>query len=327
MRRSADRVRTIIAAALLLVLAPAASHADIWPSKPVKLVIGYPAGGGIDVTGRIAAEHLSKVFGQPFVIDSRPGASGNLAGDIVANLPADGYTLNLVGMSIMTVNTLLYQNLRFDPAKDFVPITLLVRLPVVLEVHKSVPVNTYAEFIDYVKKAGGKLNHGSPGLGTLPHLAAELFKQRIGFESLHVAYRGSPPFAQGMRQGELQWAFDVANFALQLSSDSTVKLLAVSSPQRYAAFPHVPTFTELGVKDTEWSVWFGLVARTGTPKDVVDKISAEIIKAWQIPENIERIRGAGFEPAATTPEETARIMDTDRALWSKVVRDHNIKAD
>jgi len=323
-------MRKIAAAACataFIVLAPLAATADSWPSKPVKMIIGYPPGGGIDLVGRAAADHLSKVFGQPFVVESKPGASGNLAGDFVVNAPADGYTLNVVGMSVMTVNTVLYKGMRFDPAKDFTPVTLLAQLPVVLEVHKNTPVNTYAEFVDYAKKAGTSLNHGSPGLGTLPHLAAELFKQRIGFDSVHVPYRGSPPFAQGMAQGELQWSFDVANFALQMSRNGVVKLLAVSSPQRYAAFPDVPTFTELGVKDTEWSVWFGLVAKTGVPKEIVDKISAEIIKGWKIPENAARISNAGLDPVATTPEETARIFDADRERWNKVVRDNNIKAD
>ncbi|MGE0748832.1 MAG: Bug family tripartite tricarboxylate transporter substrate binding protein [Rhodospirillales bacterium] len=322
-------MRTIAAAVwttAFIILVSSAAAADVWPSKPVKMIIGYPPGGGTDLVGRLAADHLSKVFGQPFVVENKPGAAGNLAGEFVVNAPADGYTLSVVGQSIMTVNSMLYKGLRFDAAKDFVPITLLVRLPVVLEVYKDTPVKTYAEFIDYVKKAGTSLNHGSPGIGTLPHLAGELFKQRIGFQSVHVPYRGSPPFAQGMTQGELQWSFDVANFALQLSRSGAVRLLAVSSPTRHPSFPDVPTFTELGVKDSEWSVWFGLVAKTGTPKDVIDKIAAEVGKAWSMPENVARIRGAGFDPAASTPEEAARFINVDRALWSKVVRDNNIQA-
>jgi tripartite-type tricarboxylate transporter receptor subunit TctC len=310
-----------------IMLASAAASADGWPSRPVKMIIGYPPGGGTDLVGRLAADHLSKVFGQPFVVENKPGAAGNLAGEFVVNAPADGYTLSVVGQSIMTVNSILYKDLRFDPTNDFVPITLLVRLPVVLEVYKDTPAKTYAEFVDYVKKAGTSLNHGSPGIGTLPHLAGELFKQRIGFESVHVPYRGSPPFAQGMTQGELQWSFDVTNTALTLSQNKVVKLLAVSSAKRWPAFPDVPTFTELGVPNMEWSVWFGIVAPAKTPKPIIDKLSQETAKAWAVPENAQRLRNAGLEPFATTPEETAKIFKADRELWSKVVVENNIKAE
>jgi len=321
------KLAALAVATAFLAIAPGAVMAQAYPSKPVRFVIGYPPGGPTDLMGRILAESLSKSLGQPFVVENKPGAAGNIAGAQVATAAPDGYTIHLVGLAIMTVNHVLYKNMTFDPATAFAPISLLVKLPIVLEVHKDIPVNTYQEFLAYARKAGTSLNHGSPGVGTLPHLAGDLFKTRMGFKSEHIAYRGTGPFAQGMTQGELQWSFDVTNTALTLSQNKTVKLLAVSSAKRWPAFPDVPTFTELGVSDMEWSVWFGIVAPAGTPKPIIDTLSQETAKAWAMPENAQRLRNAGLEPFATTPEETAKIFKEDRERWSKVVIDNNIKAE
>jgi tripartite-type tricarboxylate transporter receptor subunit TctC len=219
----------------------------------------------------------------------------------------------------------MYPDMKFDVMTAFAPVTVLVRLPIILEASSKIPVNNYREFVAYAKQHGAQFNHGSPGIGTLPHLAAELFRSKIGFQSTHVPYRGTGPFSQAMMQGELQWSWDVPNTARTLSQNGSVKLLAVASPKREAAFPDVPTLKELGFGDTDWTTWFGLVAPAKTPKDVIARLAAEIKKGFAEPENITRLRNAGFEPATTTPEEMTKIIVKDRAIWSEVVRANNIR--
>lgn len=323
-------IRTLAAVAtiaLAAVLAPAAAIAQEFPNKPVRMLIGYPPGGPTDLVGRMIADHLSRAMGQPFVVENKPGAAGNVAGAQAAAAPADGYTLNLVGLAIMTVNHDLYGNMTFDPSKAFTPLSMLIRLPVVLITHTKTGVTNYKDFVTYARANSGKLNNGSPGIGTLPHLAGELFRVRLGFDSVHIPYRGTGPFAQGMMQAEMQWSFDVPNTALQLRSAGHAHVIGVSTAERHHAFPDVPTFKELGFDDMDWSVWFAMVVPVGTPKPIIDKLSAEIQRGLRVPENVERLKNAGLDAWPTTPEETQRVFDRDRATWSKVVRENKLKAE
>ena len=303
--------------------------AQAWPTgKPVRILTGYPPGGPTEVIGHVLAEHLSKAFGTTFYMEGKPGAAGNLAGEMMVNLPHDGYTLNIAGLGILTVNKTLYgDKMPYDPATAFAPITILVRLPVLLESSAKLPAKTYAEFVGYAKANSGKLNHGSPGIGTLPHLAAALFAQRIGFKSEHVPYRGTGPFSQGMMQGELQWAFDVPQTAMSMAKNGHVNVLAVSGSKRYAHFPNVPTLEEAGAKDTDWTTYFGLVGPSGMPKDIIAKLNAAIVKGWKDPAVTQRLRNAGLDPFTTTPDEMLRIVARDLGMWSQVVRDNNIKVE
>ena len=316
------------ALALGVALAASGALAQAYPSKPVRVLTGYPPGGPTEVIGRVLCDYLSRTMGQPFVLEGKPGAAGNLAGELMVNAPHDGYTLNIAGLGILAVNKVLYgDKMPYDPATAFVPITTLVRLPVILEVSTKVPAATYKDFIAYAKANSGKLNHGSPGVGTLPHLAAALFAQRAGFKSEHVPYRGTGPFSQGMMQGELQWAFDVAQTAMSMAKNGQVRVLAVTSKQRYAAFPDAPTLDELGMKDAEWTTYFGLIGPSGMPKDIIRKLHDEIVKGWKDPEVTQRLKNAGLDPATNSPEEFAKIIERDRTIWSAVVRENNIKAD
>jgi len=312
--------------ALALPFAATAAHAESYPTKAVRVLTGYPPGGPTDLIGRVLTDHLTQAMGQPFYVEGKPGAAGNVAGAILASSPPDGYTLYIVGLGLMAVNHELYNNMSYDPATAFAPITLLVNLPVVLEVNSKVPVNNYKEFVAYVK-SGVKLAHGSPGIGTLPHLAAELLKQKIGFQSDHVAYRGTGPFANAIMQGEVQWSFDVTNTAINLMKNGFVKALAITSPKRYPTFPDTPTVVEVGIPEFVSSTWFGLVAPAGTPKEIIDKLHAEIERGWKDKELTKRLSNAGLDPTTTTPEETAKIFVADRAKWGKVVRDNHIKAE
>lgn len=312
--------------ALMASLMAGGAQAQNYPSKPVRILTGYPPGGPTDVIGHVLAEYLTKDLGQSFYVEGKPGLAGILAGQILAASPPDGQTLYLVGLGLVAVNADLYPNMPYDPAKAFAPITLLVNLPVVLEVNAKLPVNSLKDFIAYAK-SGVQLNHGSPGIGTVPHLAAELFKDKIGFQSTHVPYKGSGPFANAMMSGEIQWSFDVTNTAITLHKGGFVKLLAMTSAQRYPTFPTVPTFTELGMPEFTFTTWFGLVAPAKTPQAIIDKLHDAIAKGWHDPKVVAPLVSAGLDPQATTPAETAKIFAADRARWGAVVRENHITAE
>jgi tripartite-type tricarboxylate transporter receptor subunit TctC len=324
------RINRIACASLIAAaaaLCPAAVSAQAYPTKPVKILIGFPPGGPTDLIGRIVSDHFSKALGQPFVIESKPGASGVISGSATIAAPADGYTLNLTAPTMLVAAPAMYSNMAFDPAKAFVPITPLVKSTVVLEVAAHLPVNTYQEFLAYAKANSGKLNHGSPGIGTTPHLAAQLFLGRIGFESQHIAYRGTGPHMQGMMQKELQWSFDSPSGSVGLLKGGHVRLLAVAEDKRWPEFPDVPTLGELGMADAVWHSWFGLIAATGTPRPIIDLLAAEAAKAWQNPENVQRVRGIGFVPWTTTPEEMGKFIAAERERWTAVIKANNIRAE
>jgi tripartite-type tricarboxylate transporter receptor subunit TctC len=315
----------LIAAVACLSISTIAT-AETYPARPVRVLTGFPPGGATDVIGRVLVDTLTSRLGQSFYLEGKPGAAGNVAGEILANAASDGYTLYLVGMGVATVNHALYGNLAYDPAVAFAPITLLVRLPLVLEVKAAMKVTTYQEFVA-LARSGARLNHGSPGIGTLPHLAAALFMSRIGFESAHIPYRGTGPFVSAMMQAEIDWAFDVPSGTLTLQGGGFIKPLAVTSAARYAAFPTVPTIVELGMPDLVMDTWFGLVAPAHTPRAIVEQLSREVAKAFAAPETAARLRAVGYEPATSTPDETTAIFAADRARWSAVVKANNIKAE
>ncbi|MBM3486425.1 MAG: tripartite tricarboxylate transporter substrate binding protein [Alphaproteobacteria bacterium] len=318
----------VLASGLAAVLAGAASAvADTWPSKPVRVLIGFAPGGPTDVIGRLMSEHLGKALGQPFVVEPRPGASGVVAGQILAAAPPDGHTLYVISSAIVATAKVLYADMTYDPATAFQPVTVLVRGPLILEVAATVPATTVAEFVAWAKANPGKLNHGSPGVGTQSHLIAELFRARLGFDSTHIPYRGVGAFAQGMMQREVHWAFDSANTALQLADGGHVRFLAVTTAARWPARPEVPTLAETGQADATLPSWFGLVVPAGTARMIVDRLHQEIVRAWALPENIARIRSLGFEPASPTPEETAAFIARERERWTAVIRANNIKPE
>jgi len=321
-------VRFIASAAIALALAAGAAHAQGYPNKPVRLINGFQPGGPTDVIGRILADHLTKAMGQQFIVEAKPGAAGNLAGEIVVNSPPDGYTLYVAASGVLVANRALYgDRMGYDPAVAFTPISILVRIPMPLDVNAKVPAKSYREFIAYAKANPGKLNHGSPGIGSVPHLAAELFKKSAGFASEHVPYRGSGPFMTGISQGEVQWGFDSPSTALQAVRNNAIHVVAITGTARDPNFPDAPTLEELGMKDTDWTSFFALMGPAKLPRDIVDKLYAEIARGWKDPEVAARLKNVGFTPAGVTPEESARLIARDRALWSRVVRDNNMKAE
>jgi tripartite-type tricarboxylate transporter receptor subunit TctC len=321
------RVLSAAAAIAAALMSPATSNAQEYPTKPVKVLIGFASGGPTDLIGRIMSEHLSKALGQPFVVESKPGASGVLAGQALVAAPADGYTIYVVSFGVIATAKAMMASMTYDPAVEFAPISMLVKSALIVEVSTKTPVKTWQEFVPWAKANSGKLNHGSPGVGTQPHLAAELLRQRLGFDSQHVAYRGTGPFMQGMMQKELEWAVDSPSGTLPLLKGNHIRAIAVASEKRWPEFPDVPTLTELGMADAVWPAWFGLVTRTGVAKPIIDKIAAEVAKGWKDPDNVAKLRTIGYEPWATTPEETTRLFAEDRERWTAVVKANHIKAE
>jgi tripartite-type tricarboxylate transporter receptor subunit TctC len=319
--------RLFRALVLMTVLAPAAAAAQAWPSKPVHVINGFQPGGPTDLLARVLSDHLSRTLGQPFVVESKPGAAGIVAGQALLAAPADGYTLYVVSFGIMITARAMYASMTYDPATAFAPITTLVRSPMLLEVSVDIPVQRYQYFAGWAKANSGKINHGSPGAGTQPHLAAELLLRRLGFQSQHIPYRGVAPYAQGMAQREVQWAFDSPTTGQQLLKGGHIRILAVSTGERWPAFSDVPTLTEAGLADAVWPNWFAVVTAAGVPKPIIDKIAAETAKGWQEPDVAARIRNAGYEPWTQSPEETSAFFARERERWVAVVKENNIKAE
>ena len=321
------RIACALATAAVLALAPLAASAQAYPSKPVRVLIGFAPGGPADVVARVLADFLGTQFGQPFVVEPRTGAAGIVAGQQLIASPADGHTLYVVSFALIAAAPALYGNMAYDPATAFLPVTNLVLQPLALEVPAQSPVKSYREFVDFVKANSGKLNHGSAGVGTQTHLVAELFRQKLGFDSQHIAYRGSGPYGQAMNQGELQWGFGSLNATLQFARSGIVRVLGVSGRNRWPSLPDVPTLAEQGLADSDWQNFFALVVAAGTPRPIIDRLYGEIAKGWKAPQYADRLREIGFEPVTPTPEETARDFAAERARWTAVIKANNIKPE
>ncbi|MGE0747137.1 MAG: Bug family tripartite tricarboxylate transporter substrate binding protein [Rhodospirillales bacterium] len=319
--------RLLIAAAAAAALVPAAAAAQAWPTKPIRILLGFAPGGAQDLVGRLLADHLAKALGQPTVVESKAGAGGVVAGQILAAAPADGHTLYVVGFGIIATARAMLSSMTYDPATAFAPVTTLVTSPQILQVSGRKPVATYAEFVAFARANSGKLNHGSPGVGTQPHLLAELFKQRIGFESQHIVYRGQGPYINAMIQGEIEWGFGTSISTVQFQKGGHARSLAVTTPARWSSFPDVPTMGEAGMDDAVWANWIGLVAPAGTPGPILEKIAAEVAAGFRIPENAERLRGGGYEAWTLGPAETAKFFALERERWSAFVTANNIKSE
>lgn len=315
------------AAAFICAAALMGGHASAqeWPTKPVKIIIGFQPGGPSDVISRIVGDYLSKAWGQPIVVESRPGAAGNLAADLTAHAPADGYTMHLASMVVQSMYKAMYDKLNYDPEKDLVAVARLTATPMVLEVNNHVPVKTYDEFVAYLKKDGAKLNFGSPGVGTLPHLAAELYRARLGVGGVHVPYRGTAPFLDALLKNEVQWSVDVLGSVL--AQKDKIRPFAVTAHQRIPDLPDVPTLAELGVKDAEaYTTWI-LVGPSAMPKPLVDKIAADVGKALADKATLDRLRAGGIYASYAGPADTLAFLNAEREKWVPIIKANNIKAE
>lgn len=303
-----------------------------WPTKPVKIVVPFAPGGTTDILARAVAPELSKAFGQPFIVDNRSGAGGNLGADIVAKSPADGYTLLMGTVGTQAINKSLYSRLPYDPQKDFAPITLVAGVPNVMvmqtERAKALGINNVLDFIKYAKAHPGQLNMASSGNGTSIHLAGELFKSMTGTFMTHIPYSGSGPAMMGMVSGTVDVMFDNLPSAMPQIKGGKLKAFAVTSSQRSSAMPELPTIEEAGkLKGFEASSWFGLLAPAGTPADVISRIQQETAKALKSPAMKEKLLAQGAIPSGNTPQEFARFIDTEIRKWAPVVKASGAQVD
>ena len=319
--------------AMTCIALPAAAQ-DKWPSKPVKIVVPFAAGGTTDILARAIAPELGKAFGQPFIVDNRGGAGGNVGADIVAKSPADGYTLLMGTVGTHGINRALYPKLPYDPIKDFVPITLVAGVPNVMEMNadkaKQLGITDVQSFIKYAKANPGKLNMASSGNGTSIHLAGEMFKHMTGVFMTHVPYRGSGPALLDMVAGNMDVMFDNLPSSMQQIRAGKLKALAVTSAKRSSALPDVPTVAEVGgpaLKGFEASSWFGLLAPAGTPEEIVNRIQQESAKALSSPAVREKLEAQGAIPGGNTPAEFAKMIDAEHVKWAKVVKASGARVD
>jgi tripartite-type tricarboxylate transporter receptor subunit TctC len=299
-----------------------------YPVRPIRLIVPYAAGGPTDVLGRLVADFLGRDLKQATIVENKAGAQGAIGAEAVARSEPDGYTLLVAAASIIVLNPMLYKKLSYDPVKDFRMLALVTDLPVVMEVHPSVPAKTVAEFVAYARQNPGKLNFGSAGTGGTIHLAGEMFKQIAGVDMIHVPYKGAGPALTDLLSGNIQVMFDTLSTALPPVKAGLLRPLAVSSAQRSPDIPDVPTIAESGYPDYVVSVWYGIAAPAKLPEDVAQKIGASLDRALNdaaFRASLEKIGFPVFRPRS--PAAIAEFIDADRARWSKVIKAQNISLD
>ena len=311
---------------LLLLLATSALAQDPWPAKPVRIIVPYPAGGVADLLPRIVGEKLSQKWGQPVVIENKPGASGNIGMAEAARAPADGYTMALAPAGNLTVNPTLFPNLPFDIAKDFTPVTNLAQVPNVLVAHPSVPAKSFRELVAHAKANPDKLNFASPGDGSGAHLAGELLKLEADVKMVHVPYKGLAPAVNDLLGGQVQVMFAGISTVIQHVKSGKLVALAIASPKRSPQLPEVPTVAESGLPGFEVVSWYGIVGRAGTPPAVIRKVQRDMAEALAAEDVRSKLAAQGLEPVGNTPEQFGAMIQAESRKWGDIVRRAGIKA-
>lgn len=317
----------VIAGTMGLALASTTSFAQSpsWPSKPIRLVVGFPAGGTTDVMARVVAAPLQKALGQTVIVDNKPGASGNLGVADVSKAPADGYTLMVAPISVQTANPSLFKP-AMNPERDLMPVASLGYAQLYLVAKKDLPVKSAAELVQKAKTSPGRLTYGSGGSGTQMHLVGELFKQQADIDVVHVPYRGAAPALQDVLAGQIDYYFDPASGFSHIK-EGRARLLAVTGSKRSSFFPETPTLTELGIKGVELGNWFGIWAPAGTPNEVVAKLGNEIAKVLAMPEVKHRFAELGAEPVAQDANAFKATIHGETKLLSALIRERKIAVE
>jgi tripartite-type tricarboxylate transporter receptor subunit TctC len=306
-------------------MVPQIAHAQGYPSRPIRLVVGFAPGGGNDITARLMAQWLSEHLGQPLVIENRPGAGTNVATEAVLNATPDGYTILFVSPTA-AINATLYEKLNFNFIRDMTPIAGIMSIPNVMVVNPSVPAKTVPEFIAYAKANPGKVNVASPGVGTSVHLSAELFKMMTGVDMVHVAYKGSAPSLTDLLGGQVQVSFATMPASIEFIRSGRLRALAVTTAIRSPVLPDVPTVGEF-VPGYEVSTWYGLCARAGTPAEAIDKINNEINAALADPTMKVQLADLGGIPIAGSPSDFGKLIVDETEKWAKVIRGAGIRTE
>jgi tripartite-type tricarboxylate transporter receptor subunit TctC len=315
------------AAALVVTLSIAAVTLaqEAYPTRPVRIIVPFAAGGVADLLPRVVGEKVAQKWGQPVVVENKVGASGNIGMAEGARAAPDGYTLVLAPAGNLTVNPVLFPNLPFDTHKDLVPVTLLAQSPNVLVVHPSVPARSFRELVAYAKANPDKLNFASPGDGSGAHLAGELLKIDAGIAATHVPYKGIAPAVNDLLGGNVQMMFAGISTVLQHVKSGKLVALAIASPKRSPQLPDVPTVDESGLRGFDVTSWYGIVTRAGTPPSILQRLQRDMAEALQHEDVKARLASLGLEPVGNTPEAFGKLIDAESRKWTDIVRKANIK--
>jgi tripartite-type tricarboxylate transporter receptor subunit TctC len=320
------RTGAIIAAAAC-VCATAPASAQDYPTRPIRYIVPFAAGGMTDILGRIFGQKLSEAWGQQVIVDNRPGAAGGIGSDIAAKAPPDGYTILGGTISSHAINVSLYSKLPYDPVRDFAPITLYVSLPNMLVVHPSLPVKSVRDLIALAKAKPKQLTFASAGNGTSQHLSGELFNVMAGVELVHVPYKGSGPGLADLVGGQVLLFFDNITTSLPLAKSGKIRPIAVTTARRASVMPELPTIAESGLAGYDVSSWQGVFAPAGTPRPIVTKLNAQIVKILATPEVRERLTSLGADPVGNTPEQFAAYVKAEIAKWAPIVKASGARVD
>jgi tripartite-type tricarboxylate transporter receptor subunit TctC len=299
--------------------------AQQYPTKPVRFVVPYAAGGATDLIARTIGEKLSASLGQPVVVDNRPGAATLLGAQLVAKAEPDGHTLLMATSTTLAINASLYSKLPYDPVKDFAPISLVIQHPFVLLANPGVPAQSVKELVALAKSKPGQLAYASGGSGSFPHLAMAMFQSMTGIDVIHVPYKGSAPALTDLMGGQIAMMFD--NTALNYVKGGKIRALAVTTKQRLSVMPDVPTLAEAGVPGYELAAWQGVIAPAGTPRPVVDRLNSEIVRLLQLPDVQARLTADGGQIITSTPDQFAAYIKTEIGRFAKVVKDSGAKVE
>jgi len=315
--------RCALVAAAALVASSALG--EVYPSKPIRLIVPFAAGGGNDNVARLVGKRLGETLGQPVVVDNRPGAGGVVGAELAAKAPPDGYTLFLGGVGSHAINPNLIEKLPYDPIRDFAPVELLAQAPLVLVVHPSVPARDVAELVAYARRNPGKLNFASNGNGSSSQLAAVMFESMAGIEMVHVPYKGLSPALTDLLSGRVQLMFSSVVAIVPHVKAGKVRGLATTGAKRLALLPELPTIAESGFPGYEASSWYGILAPAGTPREIVTKLNVDLSKALEQPEVRSSLLAEGAEPAGGTPEQFAAHIRAEKERLGKIIRDAKIR--
>jgi tripartite-type tricarboxylate transporter receptor subunit TctC len=324
--RNAYAAATQLTVAVLALILPAAAHAQSYPSKPLRLVLGLPAGGGADAIARIIASKLSDNVAQPVVVENRPGSAARIAAETVARSSADGYTLLFGGLS-NAIAASLYKTLPYDAERDFAPVSMLATLPSVLVVNLALPTKSVSEFVAYAKAHPGKMSYASTGAGGALHLSMEMLKSMTGIDVVHVPYKGGVQAIPDLLSGQIQVMFEILPTQLPYLKAGKTRALAVTTGKRSAFLPDVPTMIEAGVAGFEVTIWYALYVPAAAPAPVIAKLNGDVVKTLAAREVRERLAQQGADPMATSPDQLAAFQKSEIAKWAKVIKESGVTAE